>query len=148
MYTPLRYLQNGDDMLAYDILPSTTGNCLEYMPAVLYLPAFDTTKDDVKGRVIMDCAASLDNTYLQMDWYGVGRSTGDFTHKGTISRWTDDALKVGSCIRHLLYVSLCFLTFSFCLLHDNLAVLAAHKGSDSHQEGHHCGRWGGSMGWP
>ncbi len=96
---PNRYLKNGDDVLAYDIMPDASeyGGVVKG-PAVLYLPAFDTTKDDIKGRVVMDCAASLGRTYVQVDWYGVGRSTGDFTHKGTITRWTDDALKVSSCI--------------------------------------------------
>ncbi len=102
LYMSDRYLQNGEDVLAYDILPSARERDEEKEPAVLYLPAFDTIKDTTKGRVIMDCAASLDRTYVQMDWYGVGRSSGDFTHKGTITRWTDDTLKVSSFIHHML----------------------------------------------
>ncbi len=132
-------------------MPSTTVNSWESRPAVLYLPAFDTTKDDVKGRVVMDCAGSLDHTYVQMDWYGVGRSTGDFTHKGTITRWTDNALKVGSCITYLYNISLnqlCVDVFFLSSPSPNLGCPADHKGSDSHQAGHNCGRWGRSMGRP
>ncbi len=107
LYMSDRYLQNGEDVLAYDILPGAGEHDEEKEAAVLYLPAFDTTKDTAKGRVIMDCAASLGRTYVQMDWYGVGRSSGDFTHKGTITRWTNDALKVSSFIHHMLiYASL------------------------------------------
>ncbi len=105
LYISARYLQNGEDVLAYDILPGAGEDAEK--AAVLYLPAFDTIKESAKGGVVLDCAASLGRTYVQMDWYGVGRSSGDFTHKGTITRWTEDALKVSSFSHHMLmYVSL------------------------------------------
>jgi hypothetical protein len=88
------YLQVDDDVLAYDILEDPAGLGENQEPAVLYLPAFDTLKDDSKGNIIMDCAVKQDRTYAQVDWYGVGRSTGDFAKKGTVTRWTEDTLLV------------------------------------------------------
>ena len=78
-------LLNGDDMISYDILEGPEN------PAVLYLPAFDTPKNDLKASIIERYCRNSGHTYISADWYGCGSSTGNF-EDGTLSRWTEDTI--------------------------------------------------------
>jgi hypothetical protein len=80
-------LENNGDTISYDFSPGSVN------PAVMYLPALDCPKSDLKATIIKRYCQSTERSYLSADWFGVGESSGDFT-KGTVSRWTADTIKV------------------------------------------------------
>jgi pimeloyl-ACP methyl ester carboxylesterase len=47
-----------------------------------------------KAQALADWAGACGRAYLRFDYLGHGRSSGDFQHKGTITRWREDALAV------------------------------------------------------
>ncbi|CAN0216545.1 unnamed protein product, partial [Phaeothamnion confervicola] len=79
--------QNGPDEVSYDLFYGPES------PTVVYLPAFDSPKNDLKATIIERLCSTMGRTYLSADWYGVGRSTGDFS-KGTVTRWAEDTIKL------------------------------------------------------
>jgi pimeloyl-ACP methyl ester carboxylesterase len=62
-------------------------------PGVLWLGGFHSDMDGTKAQAVTAWAGRTGRACLRFDYYGHGRSSGDFT-QGTISRWRDDALAV------------------------------------------------------
>ena len=62
-------------------------------PQVLWLGGFKSDMNATKAQALDNWAVRRGQAYLRFDFYGHGRSSGDF-RKGTISRWRDDALAV------------------------------------------------------
>jgi pimeloyl-ACP methyl ester carboxylesterase len=60
---------------------------------VLWLGGFKSDMNGTKAQALDNWAVRRGQAYLRFDFYGHGRSSGDF-RKGTISRWRDDALAV------------------------------------------------------
>ena len=62
-------------------------------PVVVWLGGFKSEMDGTKAEALDAWAAMGAHRYLRFDYFGHGRSSGDF-RAGTISRWVDDALAV------------------------------------------------------
>jgi pimeloyl-ACP methyl ester carboxylesterase len=62
-------------------------------PRVLWLGGFKSDMNGTKAEALDTWAVRRGHAYLRFDFYGHGRSSGDFRN-GTISRWRDDALAV------------------------------------------------------
>ena len=80
-------------------LPCGDGQTIAYLrrdgklPQVLWLGGFKSDMAGTKAEALDAWAASRGRAYLRFDYYGHGRSSGDF-RDGTVSRWRDDALAV------------------------------------------------------
>jgi hypothetical protein len=77
----------GGESLSYELITGSEG------PAVMYLPALDCPKYDLKATILKRFCQSTKRTYVSADWFGVGESSGDFS-QGTVSRWTSDTIAV------------------------------------------------------
>src|ERR1051325_11160436 len=62
-------------------------------PGLVWLGGFKSEMAGNKASALDDWAARNGRAYLRFDYYGHGRSSGDF-RKATISRWREDALTV------------------------------------------------------
>lgn len=62
-------------------------------PGVLWLSGFKSDMAGTKAAALNDWARSRGRTCVRFDYFGHGRSSGDF-RDGTVSRWRDDALAV------------------------------------------------------
>jgi pimeloyl-ACP methyl ester carboxylesterase len=60
-------------------------------PTVVWLGGFHSDMTGTKAQVLADWAIATGRAYLRFDYFGHGRSDGDFAD-GTISRWRGDAL--------------------------------------------------------
>jgi pimeloyl-ACP methyl ester carboxylesterase len=75
------------------------GETIAYMrragkqPGVVWLGGFKSEMSGTKAEALDAWAARESRAYLRFDYFGHGRSSGDF-REGTISRWRDDALAV------------------------------------------------------
>ncbi len=85
MSEPL-YLTRGEERLAY----AWRGGA---GPGVVWLGGFRADMEGTKAQAVDAWAARAGRSCLRFDYYGHGRSSGDFL-QGTISRWKDDALAV------------------------------------------------------
>jgi len=63
-------------------------------PIVVWLGGFCSDMTGTKAEALADWAAASGRAYLRFDYLGHGESSGDFQHKGTITRWREDALAV------------------------------------------------------
>lgn len=78
-------------------LPRPDSETIAYMarpgkhPGVVWLGGFKSEMSGTKASALDEWAAQKAHAYLRFDYFGHGRSSGDF-RKGTISRWLDDAL--------------------------------------------------------
>ena len=84
-------------MLAYLLRPD--GERLAYKavegggPTLVWLGGFNSDMAGTKAQALADWAAARGRGYVRFDYFGHGRSSGEFVH-GTISRWREDALAV------------------------------------------------------
>jgi pimeloyl-ACP methyl ester carboxylesterase len=62
-------------------------------PGIVWLGGFKSEMDGNKARAIDAWAGRIGRSLVRFDYFGHGRSSGDF-RKGTITRWRDDALAV------------------------------------------------------
>jgi pimeloyl-ACP methyl ester carboxylesterase len=62
-------------------------------PTVVWLGGFKSDMAGTKAQVIAEWAEARGRSYVRFDYFGHGRSSGDFVH-GTITRWRADALAV------------------------------------------------------
>lgn len=62
-------------------------------PGVVWLGGFKSTMDGNKARALDAWAARDGRAFVRFDYFGHGRSGGDF-RSGTITRWRDDGLTV------------------------------------------------------
>jgi pimeloyl-ACP methyl ester carboxylesterase len=62
-------------------------------PGVMWLGGFHSDMDGNKAQAVAAWAGRMGRACLRFDYYGHGRSSGDF-RQGTISYWRDDALAV------------------------------------------------------
>jgi pimeloyl-ACP methyl ester carboxylesterase len=62
-------------------------------PTVVWLGGFKSDMAGTKAQVIAEWALARGRAYVRFDYFGHGRSSGDFVH-GTITRWRADALAV------------------------------------------------------
>ncbi len=62
-------------------------------PGVMWLGGYHSDMDGNKAQAVAAWAGRSGRACLRFDYYGHGRSSGDF-RLGTISRWRDDALAV------------------------------------------------------
>jgi pimeloyl-ACP methyl ester carboxylesterase len=75
------------------------GETIAYMaragkhPGLVWLGGFKSEMSGTKAEAVDAWAAREGQAYLRFDYFGHGRSSGDF-RKGTISRWQDDTLTV------------------------------------------------------
>lgn len=78
-------------------LPRPDGETIAYMaregkhPGVIWLGGFKSEMSGAKATALDAWAEKGTHSYLRFDYFGHGRSSGDF-RAGTISRWLDDAL--------------------------------------------------------
>lgn len=83
----LSYLDRGDgEKVAYRLQEGR-------VPGVMWLGGFRSDMDGTKAQAVAAWAGRTGRAFLCFDYYGHGRSSGDF-RQGTISRWRDDALAV------------------------------------------------------
>ncbi|CAM9186478.1 unnamed protein product [Chrysoparadoxa australica] len=80
-------IPHGEDIIAYDVRYGPNE------PTLVYLPAFDSPSGDIKASSLKHACLRTGRTYATADWYGVGKSTGNF-RAGTISRWYEDTIKL------------------------------------------------------
>lgn len=80
------YLDRGEERLAY----AKRGGA---GPGIVWLGGFRSDMEGTKARAVDAWAARAKRACLRFDYFGHGRSSGDFL-QGTISRWRDDALAV------------------------------------------------------
>jgi pimeloyl-ACP methyl ester carboxylesterase len=66
-------------------------------PGVLFLPGFRSDMQGNKARTLAAHCRRLGRTCTRFDYFGHGRSSGDF-RVGTIGHWRDDALGVLDCL--------------------------------------------------
>lgn len=62
-------------------------------PTVVWLGGFKSDMTGTKGQALADWALARGRSFLRFDYFGHGRSSGDFV-RGTISRWREDVLAV------------------------------------------------------
>lgn len=62
-------------------------------PTVVWLGGFKSDMDGTKALALADWAGRAGRAYVRFDYFGHGRSSGDFA-EGTITRWREDALAV------------------------------------------------------
>ena len=62
-------------------------------PTVVWLGGFKSDMDGTKAQALADWAQGAGRAYVRFDYFGHGRSSGDFA-EGTITRWREDALAV------------------------------------------------------
>lgn len=62
-------------------------------PGILWLGGFHSDMNGTKAQAVADWAARTGRASLRFDYFGHGRSSGDF-RSGTISAWRNDALAV------------------------------------------------------
>lgn len=62
-------------------------------PGVVFLHGLNSDKGGTKSLALMDFCRRQGRSYLAMDMFGHGESSGDFVN-GTISRWTDDVVDI------------------------------------------------------
>jgi len=62
-------------------------------PGIFWLGGFKSAMDGNKANALDDWAVRRGRAFARFDYFGHGRSGGDF-RKGTITRWRDDALAV------------------------------------------------------
>jgi pimeloyl-ACP methyl ester carboxylesterase len=80
-------------------LPRPDGETIAYMaragkqPGVMWLGGFKSEMSGTKAAALDGWAAAGTHAFLRFDYYGHGRSSGDFRN-GTISRWLDDVIAV------------------------------------------------------
>jgi len=80
-------------------LKRTDGETIAYMkregrsPGVVWLGGFHSDMAGTKAEALDGWASRTGHAYLRFDYFGHGRSSGEF-HDGTISRWREDALAV------------------------------------------------------
>ena len=60
---------------------------------MVWLGGFNSDMAGSKAQALADWALARGRSYLRFDYFGHGRSSGQFVH-GTISRWRNDALAV------------------------------------------------------
>jgi len=58
---------------------------------VVFLSGFNSDMTGTKAATLADWAQQKERNFLRFDYYGHGKSFGEF-HHGTISRWREDAL--------------------------------------------------------
>lgn len=75
--------------LSYDLFYASNAN----EPQIMYLPGLIREKNEAKSINLQALCKKNDMTFLSADYYGVGRSSGNFAD-GSISRWTDDAIQL------------------------------------------------------
>ncbi len=81
----LQYLQSADgERIAYR---QRMGN----PPTIVFLSGYKSYMGGTKATFLDDFCAKMGYAYLRFDYYGHGRSSGDFVD-GTIGRWYQDAL--------------------------------------------------------
>ncbi|HEY0281004.1 MAG TPA: alpha/beta hydrolase [Rhizomicrobium sp.] len=85
MTEPL-YLSRGGERVAY-VRRGGAG------PGIVWLGGFRSDMEGTKAQAVDAWAARSGRACLRFDYFGHGRSSGDFL-RGTISRWKDDALAV------------------------------------------------------
>ena len=85
--TPLILTREDDETTAYCIDSGDSS------PGVLFLPGFRSDMQGNKARALAAHARSIGQACTRFDYFGHGRSSGDF-RAGTIGRWRDDALAV------------------------------------------------------
>lgn len=88
MDEPLQLARPDGHTIAYR---KTTG--LATGPSVLWLSGFKSDMAGTKAAALDHWARQANRSYTRFDYFGHGRSSGDFRH-GTVSRWLDDALAV------------------------------------------------------
>lgn len=62
-------------------------------PGILWLGGFHSDMNGIKAQAIAAWAARTGHASVRFDYYGHGRSSGDF-RQGTISHWRNDALAI------------------------------------------------------
>jgi len=78
--------------ISYDVFYSNdAASCLE--PSIVYLPGLVREKNEAKSINLQQLCKRNDMTFLGADYYGVGRSSGNF-EDGSITRWTQDVIKL------------------------------------------------------
>ncbi len=86
MTETVEFLDRGDDRIAYRAVAGEG-------PTVVWLGGFGSDMDGTKAAALSDWARAQGRAYLRFDYFGHGRSEGDFA-KGSITRWRADALAV------------------------------------------------------
>jgi pimeloyl-ACP methyl ester carboxylesterase len=85
--------------MEFETLLREDGQTIAYLrrdgkpPNVLWLGGFKSDMGGTKAEALDAWAARRGHAYLRFDYFGHGRSSGQF-REGTISRWRDDALAV------------------------------------------------------
>ena len=79
-------LRHDGETIAYLQRPGKT-------PGVIWLGGFHSDMRGTKAAALDQWAAKNGRAFLRFDYFGHGKSSGDF-RDGTISRWRDDALAV------------------------------------------------------
>lgn len=83
----------------FSLLPRPGGASIAYAatpgggPAVVFLGGFRSDMTGTKALALEGWARRAGRAFLRFDYFGHGRSSGDFAD-GTIGRWRDDALAV------------------------------------------------------
>ena len=86
-------------MTAIENLKRADGETIAYLkqegeaPGVVWLGGFNSDMMGTKAGALAAWASARGRAYLRFDYFGHGRSSGDF-RQGTISRWRDDLLEV------------------------------------------------------
>jgi pimeloyl-ACP methyl ester carboxylesterase len=80
------FLRHDGETIAYLQRPGKT-------PGVTWLGGFHSDMQGTKAAALDEWAAKNDRAFLRFDYFGHGKSSGDF-RDGTITRWRDDALAV------------------------------------------------------
>jgi pimeloyl-ACP methyl ester carboxylesterase len=62
-------------------------------PTVVWLGGFRSDMTGTKAEALAEWAQAAGRAYVRFDYFAHGESSGDF-HKGTITRWREDALAV------------------------------------------------------
>jgi len=86
MADPLTFASHSGETIAYRCQAGRG-------PAILWLGGFHSDMTGTKAQALSDWAERQGRAFLRFDYFGHGRSSGDFA-QGTISRWRDDALAV------------------------------------------------------
>jgi pimeloyl-ACP methyl ester carboxylesterase len=72
--------------IAYHRLPGAA-------PGIVFLGGFRSDMTGIKALFLQDYCRQRGRAYVRFDYFGHGRSSGDFA-EGTVSRWRDDSLAV------------------------------------------------------
>jgi pimeloyl-ACP methyl ester carboxylesterase len=81
---PARLDRHGGHSIAYHAVPGKS-------PGVVFCSGFNSDMTGTKAAALAAWAEHSDHAFLRFDYFGHGRSSGDFV-QGTIGCWRDDAL--------------------------------------------------------